>query len=1024
MVSFKLKNIKMKPKLIGLFLIVGILPLAIVGGWAASLATDALMEKSFGQLDSVRGIKKAQVEKFFGERQGDMGVLMKTVGTLRQESIAKLVSIRELQKQQLDLYFRNSFLQMKVLSQSKDVRELYQKLAKYHKDTKVSPTGNYNVNTAAYNRIYKRHGVKLNSFHKESGFYDVFIICTAHGHVMYSATRESDLGENLGHGKYRDTNLAELRNKIVRTGAGAVVDMEPYAPSNNAPSMFAGEPIKDRSGAIIGIIAFQIPLDQINTIMMQRAGLGKTGETYLVGPDQLMRSDSFLDPDNHSVAASFKNPSKGKVDTEASKAAVSGNTGASVIIDYNGNPVLSAWIPVKIKDLTWGLLAEIDVAEAFSPVDTAGTEFFAEYVKLYGYYDLFLINPDGYVFYTAAKESDYQTNMLNGKFSTSNLGNLVGQVVRSRKFGFADFAPYAPSNNEPCSFIAQPVVSSGKVEAVVALQISLKSINSIMQQRDGMGRTGETYLVGPDKRMRSDSFLDPTGHSVKASFAGTVQNNGVDTDASREGLAGKTDGRIIDDYNGNPVLSSFTPLDIFGTTWALIAEIDEAEVMEPVNALLIAILVVGVVIAMFVFLIAFFVAASIANPLAKGTVLAQSVANGDLAARIDVDQQDEVGQMAAALQMMTGKLIDIVSEIRGASENVASGSEELSASSQQLSQGATEQAASIEETTSSMEEMGSNIQQNADNSSQTGTISLKASRDAEESGRAVSEAVAAMKEIAGKINIIEEIARQTNLLALNAAIEAARAGEHGKGFAVVAAEVRKLAERSQNAAGEISVLSASSVDVAEKAGDMLNKLVPDIQKTAELVQEISASSNEQNSGADQINKALQQLDQVIQQNASASEEMASTSEELSSQAQQLQESISFFRIDSSSRTTNAGGTSDTLQIQEFSTAARHPSIQNQITHHTDNRVNCWDFKKCGRQPGGEKAAELGICPAATDAVHDGYNSGDNSGRYCWKIAGTLCGGVVQGEFAAKALNCQKCDFYLTVKDEEAGQFKH
>ena len=196
-----------------------------------------------------------------------------------------------------------------------------------------------------------------------------------------------------------------------------------------------------------------------------------------------------------------------------------------------------------------------------------------------------------------------------------------------------------------------------------------------------------------------------------------------------------------------------------------------------------------------------------------------------------------------------------------------------------------------------MEEMASNIQQNTDNAAQTEKISHKAAQNARESGAAVSDAVMAMNEIAGRISIIEEIARQTNLLALNAAIEAARAGEHGKGFAVVATEVRRLAERSQIAAREIGAFSTDTLEISEKAGMMLEKLVPDIRKTAELVQEISAASREQNSGTQQINKAIRQLDQVVQQNASAAEEMASTSEELASQAQQLQGSISFFKID-------------------------------------------------------------------------------------------------------------------------------
>ncbi|WP_428569952.1 MAG: methyl-accepting chemotaxis protein [Solidesulfovibrio sp. DCME] len=292
---------------------------------------------------------------------------------------------------------------------------------------------------------------------------------------------------------------------------------------------------------------------------------------------------------------------------------------------------------------------------------------------------------------------------------------------------------------------------------------------------------------------------------------------------------------------------------------------------------------------------------AITGPVIKGVGFAKGMAEGDFTRLLDIDQKDEIGMLAASLNEMVGKLREVVAEVQSASENVASGSEELSASAQSMSQGATEQAASVEEISSSMEEMSSNIKQNAENAQQTQAIAVKAAQDAREGGEAVVSAVAAMKNIAEKISIIEEIARQTNLLALNAAIEAARAGEHGKGFAVVAAEVRKLAERSGSAAAEISELSASSVRVAERAGSMLTKMVPDIQRTADLVQEIAAASQEQNSGADQINRAIQQLDQVVQQNASASEEMASTSEELSSQAEQLQSTMAFFRVDGTGR---------------------------------------------------------------------------------------------------------------------------
>ena len=285
---------------------------------------------------------------------------------------------------------------------------------------------------------------------------------------------------------------------------------------------------------------------------------------------------------------------------------------------------------------------------------------------------------------------------------------------------------------------------------------------------------------------------------------------------------------------------------------------------------------------------------TMAEALEAKAKLAVQIGDGDL--RQEVKLTSDKDTLGLALQKMVANLRDVVANVRSAAENVSSGSEEMTSTAQTLSTGSSEQAASVEEVSASMEESTASIQQNAENARQTEKIATKAAQDATEAGQSVVKTVQAMKEIAQKISIIEEIARQTDLLALNAAIEAARAGEHGKGFAVVASEVRKLAERSQTAAGEISKLSGSSVEIAESAGAMLDKLVPDIRKTADLVKEITAASEEQTTGASQVNKAVQELDKIIQTNASASEEMASSSEELASQAEQLQSTIEFFKV--------------------------------------------------------------------------------------------------------------------------------
>lgn len=884
-ISF-LKSIGGKIMLITAVIVV--LSIGIVTVLSVLQSSAALMDSSYGQLTAIREIKKNQVESYFAEREGDMGVLMETVGTLRQEAFAKLEAIQELKKSQLNDYMDTLRSQLKIVKDDPYVANALIEL-----DTAYETGGN-RVDTSGWRTAANRYDDRMRDIMTDNEWYDFFLIHTD-GDIVYTVTKESDLGMNILNSDLTNSPIGDAFMKAGNATKEEIVfaDFAPYAPSGGKPAGFMMAQVHS-GGVLRGYVALQVPINKINNIMLERDGMGETGESYLVGQDNLMRSDSYLDPQGHSVEASFTNNTT--VDTQAVRDALAGGEAQRVIKDYNGNPVLSCWDRIELGNgVSWAMMSEMDIAEAFSPKDAQGTYYYAKYIEKYGYYDLFLINPDGYVFYTVTQEADYQSNMVDGKFSGSNLGKLTRRVLDTKSFGFADFEPYEPSGGEPASFIAQPVVYDGKVEAIVALQLPLEGVNAIMTERTGMGKTGESYLIGPDKLMRSDSFLDPKNHSVKASFARPDVGN-VDTEAANKALAGEADAKIITDYNGNPVLSAFTPVKVYDTTWALLSEIDRAEVREPINSLLLFMIIGAVVMIAVAVAVAVLFSRTISKPLGEAVLVTDTIAKGDLTAEVEVKGQDEVGQLLRAMKNMRDGLTGIVTDSKSASGQVTAGSQQMSSTSQQLSQGASEQASSIEEISSSMEEMSSNVKQNADNALETEKIAQKASQDAEESGRAVLEAVDAMKQIAEKISIIEEISRQTNMLSLNASIEAARAGEHGKGFAVVASEVGKLAARSNQAAGEISEVSSSTVSVAEKARVMLESLVPDIKKTAELVQEISAASNEQSRGVEQINEAIGQLDQVIQQNASASEEMSSVAEELAAQAEELQSTMSFFKV--------------------------------------------------------------------------------------------------------------------------------
>ena len=499
--------------------------------------------------------------------------------------------------------------------------------------------------------------------------------------------------------------------------------------------------------------------------------------------------------------------------------------------------------------------------------------------------------------------------------------NTEGKIIHRAIRGYETSAFYTEPRRKNAAHVDGPF--EYEIDGKQILMISL-----LYPIKDPSGR-----FIGTAGCDISLQYLDEMINAVKpykdSGFLSVFSNTGMVMGGAGGNLTGQNvadlgifDTRNLAGISSDEDYSLSTDADLIygskfiiaGTDYKVTVQtnIPTALILEEARALIFVILLLGVSSVAILTVIVILFARQLSRQLNMGVAFARRIAEGDLLARIDLDQKDEVGQLAAALTNMASELKRIVTDVQTAAMNVSSGSIQISDTSQQISQGASEQASNTEEVSSSMEEMASNIEQNSENALKTEEIAQKASVDASQGGEAVDQAVSAMKQIVDKIGIINEIARNTNLLALNAAIEAARAGDAGKGFAVVASEVRKLAERSQTAALEITELSKSSMHVAENAGGLLGRIIPNIQHTADLVKEISAASSEQNSGAQQINSAIIQLDQVVQVNASSSEELASMSEELSAQAEQMLDIISYFKI---------GGKTDEVQAVEEKPAA-------------------------------------------------------------------------------------------------------
>lgn len=637
-----LKNLKIAKKLLISFLLVSIIPIIVFAIIVSVYIFGVMSNNAEEQLKSVRDNKENQIVQYFTDKNSEIKLLGRDVEILIDAGYNNIHTIHALKKNAVEEYFDNMINTTINGSKSETINLLTNSLIK----------------SAENNEILNKADSYISTYIENMGYVDAYVLSKDQGQIMYSYKKGKDLGVMLNSKEHLGEGMYKAWHSVIKEDAVHIEDFSAYTYSGGEQAGFIGAPIKDTKGETIAVFVLQFAKDALNSIVQPNLGLGKSGETYLgteINSQFGFRSDLLITGDgNYSVGDLMPKSLMPEYVTKTFE----GESINEIFKDSKGEMVMVSTTTLNILNLKWIMVTKMDLAEiiAINNTDKENGNYYLNYAEDYNISDLFLVHPDGYVFYSAKEGEEYKTNILNGIYKDTNFAKLIRDINQSKDFSIVDYQKYSPKNDLPEAFVGIPILNDHKgIECILVLQISVDPINKMMKETETLGNSGEAYLVGSDFLMRSDSYLDPINRNVIQSFE-NPEKGSIKTETVYKVLEGKDGTDHIRDYRGEKVISSYVPIDIYSLNWGLIVEEDESEAYKIITILIISVILLVLITAVLVTIIALFVSKSISRPIIEISSWAQRVAIGDNEIKDIKVNNDEIGDMKKSIENMVKSL--------------------------------------------------------------------------------------------------------------------------------------------------------------------------------------------------------------------------------------------------------------------------------------------------------------------------------------------------------------------------------